>query len=227
MNHVDFPFRAPPAPRSVRSRAIADAFELSLDVPTDTVPLSGTEVPLPVAGELVLLTGPSGSGKSTLLREIARRAFRASRVVIDLQRLRLPDRPAADCLPARDSLDDVLRDLSRVGLAEAWTWLRPPRELSEGQRWRLKLAVALARSRRSSNTILVCDEFAALLDRVTAHVVARALRKSIAGSSLSAVVATSHDDLFVPLAPDVTVTCDFGRAEWAIEAQRTQRGERE
>jgi ABC-type ATPase with predicted acetyltransferase domain len=49
-----------------------------------------------------------------------------------------------------------------------------------------------------------------VLDRVTAMVVARALRKSIRGP-LSALVATAHDDLIDALQPDLLVTCDFER----------------
>jgi ABC-type ATPase with predicted acetyltransferase domain len=58
----------------------------------------------------------------------------------------------------------------------------------------------------------VCDEFAAVLDRVSAAIVARALRRAIdATPGLSAVVATSHDDLGLALRPDTLIRCDFGR----------------
>src|SRR5205085_438875 len=107
---------------------------------------------------------------------------------------------------------DALRSLSRVGLAEVWTYLRTPAELSEGQRWRLRLALALVSPTRCPRTILACDEFAAKLDRVSASVVARTLRRTICGSGkVSAIVATSHDDLIRALEPDVIVRCDFGR----------------
>ena len=127
-----------------------------------------------------------------------------------------------DCAGRED--DDVLREtllaLARVGLAEAWTYLRTPAELSDGQRWRLRLAVALERARRemsnhsTARVVLVADEFAALLDRVTGCVVARSLRRAVApGSRVAAVVATAHDDDDVTraLSPDVLVRCDFGR----------------
>jgi ABC-type ATPase with predicted acetyltransferase domain len=107
--------------------------------------------------------------------------------------------------------------LSRVGLAEAWTYLRTPRELSEGQRWRLKVAIAIAnadaraRDQNPRRTILICDEFAAVLDRVTACVVARALRRTIdSARGISAILATSHDDLIDALRPDLRIKCDFG-----------------
>jgi len=136
---------------------------------------------------------------------------------IDLDDVKPPDVPLVDCVEARP-LDETLALLARVGLAEAWTYLRTPSQLSDGQRWRLKLALALdaafreeasqagARARR--RTILCADEFCAVLDRVTAMIVARTLRRAVR-APLSAIVATSHDDLADALQPDLVVTCDF------------------
>ena len=58
-----------------------------------------------------------------------------------------PDVPLVDCF---DDLEvkDALALLSRVGLGEAWSYLRTLAELSEGQRWRLKLALAMHRARK-------------------------------------------------------------------------------
>ena len=179
-------------------------------------------------GTVTLVTGPSGAGKSSLLRD-------AQRVVdvpaahpitwIDLASVALPDVPIIDCFDRenhRDEPDRALREtlltLARVGLAEAWTYLRTPAELSDGQRWRLRLALAFDRARRVTDAnpnacvVLIADEFAALLDRVTACVVARSLRRMIAPNArVAALVATSHRDLSRALSPDVLVSCDFGR----------------
>jgi ABC-type ATPase with predicted acetyltransferase domain len=60
--------------------------------------------------------------------------------------------------------------------------------------------------------VLVCDEYAALLDRVTAAVVSRSIRKLIDVMPwLSAILATAHDDVIRPLQPDRVVHCDFGQ----------------
>jgi ABC-type ATPase with predicted acetyltransferase domain len=68
--------------------------------------------------------------------------------------------------------------------------------------------------------IFVADEFAALLDRVTAGVVGRCLRRVVDSSEgLGAVVATSHEDLVGALRPDRIVWCDFRRVEvWRKKA---------
>jgi ABC-type ATPase with predicted acetyltransferase domain len=180
------------------------------------------------AGTITLIAGPSGAGKSTLLR--AARDAHANRRWIDLATIAAPapgDAPIVDCFGDL-TLRDVLALLARVGLGEAWTYLRTPAELSEGQRWRFRLAMALhaasraprraperhgdARQAEDDRPIIACDEFAAVLDRVTAIVVAHRLRRAIdALPHAAAVVATSHEDIEPALAAEVIVRCDFGR----------------
>jgi ABC-type ATPase with predicted acetyltransferase domain len=133
---------------------------------------------------------------------------------IDLDEIEIPSVAVIDCFGAT-SLSEVLELLARIGLGEAWTYLRTPSQLSEGQRWRLKLALALHRARQIDGpAILACDEFAAVLDRVTAIIIAHRLRRAIdANPHLAAIVATSHDDLEAPLSPEMIVRCDFGKYE--------------
>ena len=174
-------------------------------------------------GQVILLTGASGAGKSTLL-ECLRRKYSRRAAWIDLQRVQLPRGALvidamAEAQGSAEGNDEgaivaALERLSRVGLGEVWSYLRTPAQLSEGQRWRLRLALALARARPASGKplcILAADEFAALLDRITALVVARALRKAVsARPDLCAIVVTSHEDLTAALDPDLIVQCDFG-----------------
>jgi ABC-type ATPase with predicted acetyltransferase domain len=141
----------------------------------------------------------------------------------------LPQAPLTDCFGEDLPLEDVLALLGRVGLGEAWSYLRTPDELSDGQRWRLRLAMGIhrARTQQTERAILVADEFAALLDRVTACVVSHALRCTVdaCASHLCAVVATSHDDLVRALRPDVVLRCDFGTIEVVVhDRAREARG---
>ena len=67
-------------------------------------------------------------------------------------------------------------------------------------------------AREDRQIIIACDEFAAILDRVTAFIVARCVQKLIdSNRRVCAILATSHQDLIRPLAPDIFVECDFAR----------------
>ena len=158
-------------------------------------------------GQIMLITGASGSGKSRLLARLRRKLRRRW---IDLRRVRLPRRAVADLFcPA--STPKALQQLSRVGLAEAHCFVARPRQLSVGQRWRLRLAVALEQLRRMKRgATLLCDEFAAPLDRVTAAIVCRLLRRQVTRLRVAAVVASARADLVSSLQPDIVVECDFG-----------------
>lgn len=216
--------------RSRRAREVARLFGLDRKPrrskrPTRAMPPVDLPSLVPGAGQIVLLTGPSGAGKSSLLRQLRRHV---PGEWIDLNAMSLPSRPVVDCFEGLE-LDAVLPLLSRVGLAEVWTYLRTPEELSEGQRWRLKLAIAvnaaIQEDRRGHGSmvpdgsrvparVLAADEFAAVLDRITARIVAHATRKLVTSASgLGAILATSHDDLIAALRPDLIVRCDFGQVE--------------
>lgn len=162
-------------------------------------------------GTLTLIGGASGSGKSSLLRAL--RGRQSQRVWIDVDAIEPDDSGAVvDCFGC-DELEHVLAMLGGVGLGEVWTYLRKPCELSEGQQLRLKLALAMWELRRSgAGGILAADEFGAVLDRVTAKIVAKCLRREmdkLPGTAV--VVATGHGDLQPALEPHVMVHCDFGK----------------
>lgn len=183
-------------------------------------------------GTITLLTGGSGGGKSTLLRTLVRRLQRSGdRLVLDLQALPLPRRPALACFHAGVAMRDRLDAVGRFGLAEAALLARPPTRLSEGERHRLRLALAWSRAIATRRpAVIVSDEFAAMLDRVTATSVAAALRRALdrgdAGPAL--LLATSHDDLVAPLRPETWIDCDYGeyktRRGQPQMARKTQMG---
>jgi ABC-type ATPase with predicted acetyltransferase domain len=147
-------------------------------------------------GEVVLITGPSGAGKSTLLRALAQALREKNLRVLHLDALPIPaDLPAVDTLPC--DLPSALAHLGRAGLSEAHLLLRAPAEFSEGQRFRYRLARFFA----SDADVLVADEFAATLDRLTARVVAWQLGKFARASGRALLLATTHDDLAADLQP--------------------------
>ncbi len=170
-------------------------------------------------GAIVLLTGPSGSGKSTLLRAIVERLSHRGRAVIDPGDVEIDE---SECVieTIAGSTEERCALLARVGLAEARLLVSPVRRLSEGQRARLRTALAFDAARRPGGSassvspgdaavVIVIDEFLSPLDRVTACCVARSVSRLTRASTCSLLVATSHDDLAAALTPDVHERLEF------------------
>ena len=84
-------------------------------------------------------------------------------------------------------------------------YIRRPSELSDGQRYRYRLAKLL----ESDADVWVADEFGAVLDRVTAKIVAWNLAKVARAHNKTLIVATTHTDLRDELAPSLTITKRF------------------
>ena len=172
---------------------------------SDLFGLSGQEEPHTIADnikldisptDLVLFTGPSGSGKSSILREVGRQ-LKAH----DAMTGTLPDASLIDAVPG--TMPERLSTLTACGLGKARLMLRTPGQLSDGQRYRFRVALAFA----SGMGTVMMDEFTAVLDRPLAKVLAYNVRKLVSRSGVGALCATTHDDIAADLQPDVWVQC--------------------
>ena len=167
-------------------------------------------------GDIVYITGESGSGKSTLLRLLAealnvhgQRTYlnnseQFGEVVVDSQLDINPDEVLVEGVGS--DVNDALKALSLAGLNDAFLFVRRFKELSDGQKYRYKIAKMLA----SSAGVWVLDEFAAALDRETAKIVAFSLQKTARRNGKTVIVATTHQDLFEDLAPSVSIWKGWG-----------------
>lgn len=188
---------------------VAAMFGLGIDAERAVTIVPRTDLRL-APGQVVFVTGSSGSGKSTILRLIHTYVQNEdSAHIMSLDALPpIPDRPLVDCFPGRP-LDTTLRLLSLAGLNDAFVMLRTPSELSDGQRYRLRLAQVMAMVEQdvlpSIPRIVLADEFCATLDRTTARVIARNVRKWVSQSRVCFVAATTHDDLLEHLDPDILI----------------------
>jgi ABC-type ATPase with predicted acetyltransferase domain len=154
--------------------------------------------------DIVYLTGDSGSGKSVLLKAIVqdlkpREAAKLSEVKVN------PDKPLIDTLGK--SVEEGLKLLSKVGLNDAFLFVRRYSQLSDGQRYRYRLAKLI----ESGVQWWIMDEFCATLDRETAKIVAYNVQKLARKLGKAVVAATTHVDLFDDLAPSVHIHKRFGK----------------
>lgn len=186
--------------RSQRVLEAAEAFGLGLEDKDFTV---YDNLDLEVnQGDVVYITGQSGSGKSLLLKELARQ-MAEEQPVANIDTVELKEVPLIDQVGT--STDDAIRILNMAGLNDAYLLIRKPSELSDGQRYRFRVAKLM----ESGCKVWVADEFGAVLDRVTARVVAFNVRKFAAKCNATLIVATTHKDLREELAPTVYVEKRF------------------
>jgi ABC-type ATPase with predicted acetyltransferase domain len=149
-------------------------------------------------GDIVYITGPSGAGKSVLLKELEKAIPALDRV--NLARIKLAkDKTLIDCIDA--DLLPSLRMLSDAGLNDVFCILNQPANLSEGQKYRFRLAMAMAAEKK----FIFADEFCSELDSITAAVISYNIHKFAKRTGTTFILASSHDDMLLDLAPDVLV----------------------
>lgn len=173
-------------------------------------------------GKVALITGPSGGGKSTLVRTIAAR-LRGTGALVRTAVIPTHDRrtPLLDFVAGGRAARDrcVLSALAAAGLAEAALLPRPLHELSDGQRARAALAAALVRvtarrAARAQSRCIIADEFASVLDRVTAMSLARSAVRFARARRIGLLAATAHRDVERWLRPDLLIRVPLdGRAQ--------------
>lgn len=155
------------------------------------------------SGDVVYITGQSGSGKSLLLRDLVSQMREEGKAVADLNDITLDDLPVIELVGKNTT--DATDLLAKAGISDAWIYIRKPNELSDGQRYRLKLAKVM----EMDADIWVADEFGAVLDRETAKVVAYNMAKVARRLGKTLIVATTHTDLKDELGPNLLVTKRF------------------
>jgi ABC-type ATPase with predicted acetyltransferase domain len=158
-------------------------------------------------GDIVYITGPSGAGKTVLLKELEKSIPASKRV--NLARIKLPsNKTLIDCIEG--DLLTSLRTLSITGLNDCFCVLNQPQKLSDGQKYRFRLAMALAAKKK----FIFADEFCSELDRITAAVISYNIHKFAKRTGTTFILAASHDDILLDLAPDVLVITELsGTAE--------------
>jgi ABC-type ATPase with predicted acetyltransferase domain len=192
--NISYETHTKPTPRSI---VVAEAFGLGIDE-TEKFHVLDAELKIKPR-DVVYITGDSGSGKSVLLRAIKQdlgdEAVDILEVEVDA------DKPLIETVG--ETVEEGLELLSKVGLNDAFLFLRTYNQLSDGQK--------IAKLIESGRQWWLMDEFAATLDRDTAKIVAFNLQKFARQQGKAVIAATTHSDLLEDLAPDVLVKKRFGK----------------
>ncbi len=121
-------------------------------------------------GNINVIFGPSGAGKTSILNKI--KELLGGGYLVDLP---VENDDFLINLVGSDT-KDAIRILAATGLGEGNLFLRKCSQLSEGQKFRMRLALEFS---QSSNQIIHIDEFGSKLDPTTAKALAKSLAKNI------------------------------------------------
>jgi len=185
-----------------RTIAVAEAFGLGIDKTQKFAIYDYAELKISPK-DIVYITGDSGSGKSVLLKAIKQDLREEATDMAEIQPD--PEKPIIDTVGK--NLNEALELLSKAGLNDAFLFVRRFRELSDGQKYRYKIAKLMEIGRQW----WLADEFCSLLDRDTAKIVAFNMQKVARQMGKAVIVATTHTDLFEDLQPSVHVHKRFGK----------------
>lgn len=196
--------------RSDRILEVAESFGIGLEE-KEFVVFDNMELEVK-QGDVVYITGQSGSGKSLLLKDLDRQMRERGKKVVNLDQIELDNtKPLIDQI-GKDT-NDAIRLLGAAGINDAYLYVRLPSELSDGQRYRFRLAKAI----ETDADVWVADEFLAVLDRIAAKVIAYSLQKTARRAGATVIVATTHTDMVSDLGPDLYIEKRY-REKLRVEA---------
>jgi ABC-type ATPase with predicted acetyltransferase domain len=163
-------------------------------------PLITGQVRLPSQG-LVVISGISGSGKTSLLRATSLHFFGNENNI-----LKVNIEQFNQDLLLKDYFTDIPW-LARIGLGDIVTLLTPVKFLSDGQKYRLGLSMAL----KTSQEVLLIDEFCNQLDEISTVGILNLVKK-LATDKL-VVVSTSRPFGIEYVQPDAVYRIRNGKIE--------------
>ena len=196
---------AAPAPTS-RVVSVAEGFGLGLDQWEKFIVYDNVELKIGPT-DITYITGDSGSGKSVLLKALEKDIKGDMGVsCINIADIKPePGKPLIETVG--ETLEEGLELLSKVGLNDAFLFLRSYEQLSDGQKYRYKIAKMM----ESKVQFWIMDEAMATLDRDTAKIVAFNLQKLARQQGKAVLAATTHTDLLEDLNPSVHIHKRFGK----------------
>jgi len=197
---VEFSIKAEVTERTI---AVCEAFGLGVDEAKRFIVFDDFSLDF-CKGDLIFVTGDSGGGKTLLLKAFKRFLGEEAVELTDLEIG--PDETLVEGV-GKD-VKEAAEILSLCGLNDAFLFLRRFKELSDGQKYRYRLAKLVDCKEKS---VWIIDEFCASLDRVMARIIAYLIQKVARKLGKTVIVATTHCDLIGDFQPDVVVEKGFER----------------
>lgn len=141
---------------------------------------------LPSEWQIGVVCGASGSGKSTILKKHFGEpfSFKWNNESIISNFKHITPTEASEMLCA-------------VGLSSVPTWLVPYENLSNGEKFRADMAMALSKS-----NFIVIDEYTSVVDRNVALAMSNSIQKYVRKHNKKIVLASCHFDILKTLKPD-------------------------
>jgi len=169
-----------------RTIKIAEAFGLGIDEDKTFAIYDNLKLKVK-QGDVVYVTGDSGSGKSWILKNV----FAKMKNSISIDQIVIDENEIVTEGVGKD-LNDALEKLNLAGLSDAFLYLRRYCHLSDGQKYRYKVAKFID---NKDKEIWILDEFCATLDRTTAKILAYNIQKIARRLNKTLICATTHEDL--------------------------------
>lgn len=161
-------------------------------------------IDLPESWQIGLIVGKSGTGKSTIAKQLFADAY--------ITNFEYSSETILDDMPKEKSVDEIIKTFNAVGFSSPTSWLKPYSVLSNGEKMRVDLAMAIL----SESDMFVFDEFTSVVDRQVAKVGSFAMQKAIRKTKKKFIAVTCHFDVEDWLIPDwifETNTMTFRKCE--------------
>lgn len=184
-----------------RTLAVCEAFGLGVDEAKRFVVFDNFSLDFR-RGDLIYVTGDSGGGKSLLLKAFKDYFGDEAVSLCDLE----VDPEEVLVEGVGKDVKEAIEILSLCGLNDAFLFLRKYKELSDGQKYRYKLAKLV---NCGEKTVWLVDEFCSTLDRTMAQIVAYLFQKVARKLGKTVALATTHCDLVENFQPDIIVEKGF------------------
>ncbi|HSV48765.1 MAG TPA: ATP-binding protein, partial [Candidatus Acidoferrales bacterium] len=199
---INIAYETAPTVLTERTKEVAEAFGLGTDQTRQFTLYDNINIHVRPT-DVVLITGDSGSGKSALLKAIK---TDLGADAIDTKDITIqPDIPIVETIGQNTT--EAIQALSQVGLNDAFIFLRPYSQLSDGQKHRYQTALLTA----SNKPFWIVDEFTSTLDRDTAKILAYNLQRQARKLGKAVIAATTHKDIAADFAPNVHIHKRYGK----------------